>query len=91
MNKLPSGCFDFLDLRFRFAAQSQRSSSLLASHHYQGKNSEKDCWINNSRKHFSDDEEELQEIAATKILYCCKKIGMKGSVFFLPEFVFTFN
>ena len=62
-----------------------------ASHHYQGKHSEKDCWINNSRKHFSDDEEELQEIAGTKILYCCKKIGMKGNGFFLPEFVFTFN
>ena len=28
INKLPSGCFDFLDLRFLFAAHSQRSSEL---------------------------------------------------------------
>ena len=91
MNKLPSGCFDFLDLRLLFATHFYIVQSLRASHHYQGKNSEKDCWLNNSRKHFSADEEELQEIAGTKILYCCKKIGMKGSGFFLPEFVFTFN
>ena len=45
----------------------------------------------NSRKHFSVDEEEREEIGEVEVLYCCKKLGMKGSSFFRPEFVFTFN